>query len=79
MRAADVLEQAVFASSSRGRQVLGDEDGDDEGVDGNDTGHDNGDQTLRATLDGASARAFGATRLHDEVRSERSHTSDTDT
>lgn len=39
----EATEQAV---GSLGIEVLGDEDGYDEGVDGDDTGHDNGDEAL---------------------------------
>lgn len=41
----DELEQAVVAVA-RGHEVLGDQDGDDEGVDGDDAGHDDGNQAL---------------------------------
>jgi hypothetical protein len=60
-------------------QIVGDEDRDDETVDTNDTSHNDGDNVYCCQR--RLSRTSGNRRrtLHDEVRSENTHGSDTDT
>jgi hypothetical protein len=64
------------------RQVLGDQDRNDERVDGNDTGHDDGDQALEMLDEDGSCRTrlgtWGDAYLHDQVWPEGTDTSDAD-
>ena len=72
-------EREEVVALLRGRsEILGDEDGDDEGVNCENTGHNHRNQALRYLLESIDDTRGPSLYLHDQVWPEGSDTSDAD-